>query len=40
MVVKFYISVNTPLKSVSEFHNTTKQLEAKIDAIVKDMKLA
>ena len=38
--IKFYISVNTPLKSVSEFHSTTKQLEAKIDAIVKDMKLA
>lgn len=37
--IKFYISANTKLNSASEFHKTTKQLEAKIDAIVKDMKL-
>jgi len=37
--IKFYISANTKLNNASEFHKTTKQLEAKIDAIVKDMKL-
>ncbi len=37
--IKFYISANTKLNSVSEFQKTTKQIEAKIDAIVKDMKL-
>jgi len=37
--IKFYISANTKLNKASEFHKTTKQLEAKIDAIVKDMKL-
>lgn len=37
--IKFYISVNTNLKSVSDFIETEKQLEAKIDAIVNDMKL-
>ena len=37
--IKFYISANTQLNNASEFHKTTKQLEAKIDAIVKDMKL-
>ena len=37
--IKFYISANTKLNKASEFYKTTKQLEAKIDAIVKDMKL-
>lgn len=37
--IKFYISVNTTLKSASEFIETEKQLEAKMDAIVNDMKL-
>ncbi|HEY5688221.1 MAG TPA: phospho-sugar mutase [Yeosuana sp.] len=37
--IKFYISANTKLNSASEFQKTTKQIEAKIDAIVKDMKL-
>ncbi|MFH6769853.1 phospho-sugar mutase [Gaetbulibacter aquiaggeris] len=37
--IKFYISANTKLNSASEFQKTTKHIEAKIDAIVKDMKL-
>jgi phosphomannomutase len=37
--IKFYISVNTALSSASEFIATDKLLEAKVDAIVKDMKL-
>ncbi|WP_416236550.1 phospho-sugar mutase [Xanthomarina sp. F1114] len=37
--IKFYISVNTTLSSASEFTETEKQLEAKIDAIIKDMQL-
>ena len=37
--IKFYISVNTALKSVSEFEQTETILETKIDAILKDMKL-
>ena len=37
--IKFYISVNLPLKSASEFSATEAKLEAKIDAIIKDMKL-
>jgi phosphomannomutase len=37
--IKFYISVNLPLKSASEFSSTEAKLEAKIDAIIKDMKL-
>ncbi len=38
--IKFYISVNTKLDNVSEFNTTEQKLEQKIDAIVKDMKLA
>ena len=38
--IKFYISVNTKLDNVSEFKPTEQKLEQKIDAIVKDMKLA
>lgn len=37
--IKFYISVNTALKTVSSFANTEKELETKIDAIIKDMQL-
>ena len=37
--IKFYISVNLPLKSASEFTRTEAKLETKIDAIIKDMKL-
>jgi phosphoglucomutase len=38
--IKFYISVNTKLDNVSAFKATEQKLESKIDAIVKDMKLA
>ncbi|WP_323787978.1 phospho-sugar mutase [Psychroserpens sp.] len=38
--IKFYISVNTTLDNVSAFKATEQKLEAKIDAILKDMKLA
>ena len=38
--IKFYISVNTKLDNVSAFKVTEQKLERKIDAIVKDMKLA
>ena len=37
--IKFYMSVNAPLESVAEFNKVESQLEAKIDAIIKDMKL-
>ena len=37
--IKFYISVNGTLNSASEFKTVNQQLESKIDAIVKDMKL-
>lgn len=37
--IKFYISVNSPLESADKFAETGAKLEAKIDAIVKDMKL-
>lgn len=37
--IKFYISVNLPLNSVSEFSKVESKLDAKIDAIVKDMNL-
>lgn len=37
--IKFYISVNTVLENTSQFIQTEKILEEKIDAIVKDMKL-
>lgn len=38
--IKFYISVNTALSSASEFIKTNIKLEDKIDAIIKNMKLA
>ena len=37
--IKFYMSVNTKLDSTSDFATTEQQLDAKLDAIVKDMKL-
>ena len=37
--IKFYISVNTNLDNVSDFIATEQKLEAKIDAILKDMQL-
>ena len=38
--IKFYISVNTKLESVSKFKETEAILDAKIDAILKDMNLS
>jgi phosphomannomutase len=37
--IKFYFSVNTTLENVSEFQTTEKELEQRIDAIIKDLKL-
>ena len=37
--IKFYISVNTSLDSMSAFKKTEQQLETKIDAILKDINL-
>ncbi len=37
--IKFYFSVNTKLKSASEFEKTWGELGDKIKAIIKDMKL-
>jgi phosphomannomutase len=37
--IKFYVSVNAPLKSVNDFKETESMLDAKADAILKDMKL-
>jgi phosphoglucomutase len=37
--IKFYISVNMPLTSEEDFIATEKKLEAKIEAIIKDMNL-
>jgi len=37
--IKFYISVNLPLNSLEEFSNVEKELDNKIDAILKDLKL-
>jgi len=37
--IKFYISVNTRLSSSEAFSQTENALDAKIDAIIKDMKL-
>ncbi len=36
--IKFYISVNTSLSSATEFTSTEHMLDAKIDALIKDMK--
>ncbi|PSG86465.1 phospho-sugar mutase [Aurantibacter aestuarii] len=37
--IKFYISVNTDLNSVENFISVEKELELKIDQIIKDMKI-
>lgn len=37
--IKFYISVNTALDNMSAFEHTEQELEARIDAILDDMKL-
>jgi phosphoglucomutase len=37
--IKFYFSVNAPLKSVDEFDTTQKMLDEKIDSIIDSMKL-
>lgn len=37
--IKFYMSVNAPLKSVEEFEKVDGELSQKIDAILTDMKL-
>lgn len=38
--IKFYMSVNAPLTSVENYASVDAQLEEKINAIVKDMKLS
>ncbi|MDO7170657.1 phospho-sugar mutase [Mariniflexile sp. AS56] len=37
--IKFYVSVNTSLNSVADFSKTEAALDAKAEAILKDMKL-
>ncbi len=37
--IKFYFSVNTKLESPGEFEETSKYLDQRIDAIIKDMNL-
>ncbi|WP_298238829.1 phospho-sugar mutase [uncultured Algibacter sp.] len=37
--IKFYVSVNTKLDNVEDFSNTEAALDAKADAILKDMNL-
>lgn len=37
--IKFYFSVNMPLKDVDDFDNTQKKLEEKIDTIISSMNL-
>jgi phosphoglucomutase len=37
--IKFYFSVNTPLKSAGDFEKTDSQLKEKIDTIIKEMEL-
>ncbi|MEC3908351.1 phospho-sugar mutase [Tamlana sp. 2201CG12-4] len=37
--IKFYVTVNTPLNSISDFKNTEAQLDEKAEAILKDMNL-
>ncbi|MCL8007740.1 phospho-sugar mutase [Gelidibacter japonicus] len=38
--IKFYMSVNTPLSSIEAYASVDSQLQKKIDAILKDMKLS
>ncbi len=37
--IKFYFSVNTPLKNVEDFEKTDAQLKEKIERIIKEMEL-
>ncbi|RIA10134.1 phosphomannomutase [Flavobacteriaceae bacterium MAR_2010_72] len=37
--IKFYMSVNAPLRSASEYSKVNAELEAKLDAIVSEMNL-
>jgi phosphoglucomutase len=37
--IKFYFSVNAPLKSEKEFEKTDQELKQKIDTIIKEMEL-
>ena len=37
--IKFYISVQEPINVVADFYTVQKQLDSKIDAIKKDLKL-
>ena len=37
--IKFYVSVNTKLRAVSDFNKTEIALDTKAEAILKDMKL-
>jgi phosphomannomutase len=37
--IKFYISVSTTLNNANDFEDTQNLLEAKIDAIIKDLKI-
>ena len=37
--IKFYFSVNTILSNPKDFLKTEKELEQRIDAIIKDLKL-
>ncbi len=37
--IKFYFSVNTPLESAANFHDTEKVLDNKIERIIKEMGL-
>lgn len=38
--IKFYMSVNAPLSSIEAYASVDSQLQKKIDAILKDMKLS
>ncbi len=37
--IKFYFSVNTPLNSTGEFEQMERELDAKIERILKELKL-
>ena len=37
--IKFYFSINTPLENAGKFEQTEKELDAKIDRILKELKL-
>ena len=38
--IKFYFSIQEPLKSADEFDKVSRQLDTKLKAIIADMKLA